>query len=112
MRSDTQNLIIFDIPLLFEAASAHRFDVVILVYAPRGTQIQRLQNRDDISRQQAESTLAMQLPIEVKKEMAHIIIDNTFSREHTKRQVLKIWKELQKRTKKSDFEKPSTAGRK
>jgi len=98
VRSGTHNLIIFDIPLLFEAASAHRFDIVVLVYAPRETQIQRLQNRDDISRQQAESTLAMQLPIEAKKEMAHIIIDNTFGLEHTKKQVLKVWRELQKRT--------------
>ncbi|MDY0042120.1 MAG: dephospho-CoA kinase, partial [Desulforhabdus sp.] len=89
-----QNLIIFDIPLLFEAKIGHRFDTIILVYAPAEIQIQRLVNRDKVSRRQAEQTLLMQLPIESKKEKAHIIIDNSADLEHTRRQVAEVWQRL------------------
>lgn len=90
------DLLIFDIPLLFEAKNSHRFDTIILVYAPSEIQIQRLMKRDQVSRQQAEQTLHMQLPIESKKQKAHIIIDNSADLDHTKQQVVDVWQELQK----------------
>lgn len=94
--SSKQDLLIFDIPLLFEAKISHRFDTIILVYAPPEIQIQRLMNRDKVSRQQAAQTLQMQLPIESKKHNAHIIIDNSADLEHTKQQVVDVWQQLQK----------------
>ncbi len=86
--------VIFDIPLLFEANLADRFDTVILVYVPVEKQIERLMERDGLIRSDAERTLAMQLPIESKKSLAHIVIDNSRDLAHTRKQVDSIWKEL------------------
>jgi len=94
--SRERHLIIFDIPLLFEARNEQRFDTIILVYAPPEIQVQRLMDRDKVSRQEAEQTLQMQLPIESKKRKAHIIIDNGADLEHTRRQVTEVWQQLHK----------------
>jgi dephospho-CoA kinase len=86
--------IIFDVPLLFEAQRAHDFDTIILAYVPAEVQIERLMTRDGISRQEAEQSLAMQLPIEQKKQWAHKVVDNTGDLENTRQQVMTIWQEL------------------
>ncbi len=86
---------IFDIPLLFEADSAGRYDLIILVYVPAAVQVERLMTRDGVSREEAERTLTMQLPIESKKERAQIVIDNALDERHTLDQVRAIWNELQ-----------------
>jgi dephospho-CoA kinase len=86
--------IIFDVPLLFEAQMAHHFDTIILAYVPAEVQIERLMVRDGVSRQEAEQSLAMQLPIEQKKQWAHKVVDNTGDLENTRQQVVSIWQEL------------------
>jgi dephospho-CoA kinase len=86
--------IIFDVPLVFEARMARDFDTIILAYVPAKVQIERLMARDGISRQEAEQSLAMQLPIEQKKRRAHIVVDNTGDLENTRQQVMSIWQEL------------------
>ena len=92
--ANPQRQILFDIPLLFEAGLAHRFDVVVVVYAPPAVQIQRLMERDGVSRQQAEQTLTMQLPIESKKSRAHLVIDNSRELAYTRTQVRTVWKQI------------------
>lgn len=84
--------VIFDIPLLYETDLDQRFDTVILVYVSPEIQIRRLMDRDRVSREEAENTLRMQLPIESKRERAHLIVDNSHSLDHTRSQVEAIWK--------------------
>jgi dephospho-CoA kinase len=85
---------IFDIPLLFEGRLQDQFQRVILVYTPRHVQIERLMNRDGLSQAEAENTLSMQWPIEAKKALSQIVIDNGGDIEATRRQVKGIWEEL------------------
>jgi dephospho-CoA kinase len=85
--------VIFDIPLLYEANLAHGFDTVIVAYTSREIQIERLMKRDKLTREEAEKTLAMQLPIDLKKNEAQIVIDNSLDIEHTRRQVRALWEE-------------------
>jgi dephospho-CoA kinase len=92
--ANSQQIIIFDIPLLFEAKLTQNFGLIILVYAPREIQIERLMHRDKISRAQAEQTLTMQLPIEFKRPRAEIVIDNSSDLEQTRRQVAETWRAL------------------
>jgi dephospho-CoA kinase len=87
-------LVLFDVPLLFEAGMAERFDVVILVYVPREVQIERLMERDGISRGEAEATLRMQIPIEDKKRRSEFVIDNSGPLEQTRRRVREVWESL------------------
>ena len=90
-------VVIFDIPLLYELHLESRFDCVILAYVTPDVQVLRLMTRDGLSRQEAEKSLAMQLPIESKREKAHIVIDNNRHQEATLEQVKATWKSLEER---------------
>ncbi len=69
-------LVVADIPLLFESKYDYMFAEVILVYVPRDVQLQRLMVRDGLNLEQAEQRLAAQMPIEEKRQLATVIIDN------------------------------------
>jgi dephospho-CoA kinase len=70
-------LIIYDVPLLFEKNLDNLVDINVLVYAPRKIQGIRLMNRDGILEDLAESILDQQMSIEDKKRKAQFIIDNS-----------------------------------
>ncbi len=93
-RRRPEQMVIFDIPLLFEGDLGDRFDAIILVYTSREIQINRLMERDGISREEAEETLTMQLPIETKRTASHLVIDNSRDLAHTRRQVQAAWDKL------------------
>jgi len=57
-------------------------------------QIERLMERDRISREMALKILNSQLPIEEKRSHADFIVDNSASSEETRRQVEEVWKKL------------------
>lgn len=84
------------VPLLFEANLQHFFHKILLVYIPAEMQIERLINRDQISRDLAIKMLAAQWPIEQKRKLADFLIDNTGSLGETEKQVQEIWETLQK----------------
>ena len=69
-----------DIPLLFETGREKQFDAVIVVACPRDMQLQRVMERNRLSKEDAERRLAAQLPIEKKLEKATYVIrtDGTF----------------------------------
>ncbi|UQF11862.1 dephospho-CoA kinase [Vagococcus lutrae] len=80
-------LIVFDIPLLYEADYQRTFDAIMVVYVPEKTQIARLMERDELTVQQARDRIASQLPIEEKKVRADIVIDNSQTIAETYEQV-------------------------
>jgi dephospho-CoA kinase len=84
------------IPLLIEANLQSLFHKLLLVYIPPEKQVQRLMERDAISREMAQSILAAQLPIDEKRAYADYVIDNSGTPENTERQVQKTWEELKK----------------
>lgn len=69
--------VIYDVPLLFEKNLSPLVDLRVVVYAPRAIQIERIQKRDRISKEEAELVLANQMDIEEKKEKADFVIDNS-----------------------------------
>ena len=91
-------LIVLDIPLLFERSEkgasrgpATSFDATVLVYAPEQLQTERLMARDGCDREAALQRIRAQLPIESKKAMADIVIDNSGSLEETERQTRELF---------------------
>jgi dephospho-CoA kinase len=94
LQRNPQHIIIVDIPLLFETRLARRCDTILVVYVPRAVQIQRLMARDGVTREEAESSLAMQLPLEDKKQWADLVIDNSGTVEQTRSRVEEVWREL------------------
>lgn len=71
------DVLIYDVPLLFERGLETKVDQTVVVYAPRETQIARLLNRDGGRRELAEKILDSQMDIEEKKSRADILIDNS-----------------------------------
>lgn len=88
--SETEELFFMDIPLLFEQDYASWFDETWLVYVRRDTQLDRLMNRDQLSKESAETRLASQWPLEEKKKFATYILDNNGSREQLLSQVVTL----------------------
>ena len=88
--AQTEALFFMDIPLLFEQNYASWFDETWLVYVRRDTQQDRLMNRDQLSKESAETRLASQWPLEEKKKFATYILDNNGSREQLLSQVVTL----------------------
>lgn len=81
------NLIVVDVPLLFESELSALFSEVMLVYVPEKIQLERLVKRDQITTEEAKKRLLAQMPIEEKRALADIIIDNSGSLEQTEEQI-------------------------
>jgi dephospho-CoA kinase len=65
-----------DIPLVFETGRDKEFDAIIVVACPREMQLQRMMERNKLSKEDAERRLAAQLPIDQKVKKATYVIDN------------------------------------
>ncbi len=89
--SNPHAVIVYDIPLLIEAGMQNMVELVILVYVPKDVQLERLQERDNLSRIDAEGRLKAQMPLEDKKDQAMVIIDNTGTISETAAQVEQFW---------------------
>jgi len=86
-------IVVQDIPLLFENRLEEMFKATILVYLPAELQLRRLVERG-MSEADARARMTNQLPIEEKRTRATYVIDNSGSREATRAQTEKVWAEL------------------
>ncbi|MBI2972442.1 MAG: dephospho-CoA kinase [Armatimonadetes bacterium] len=89
-------IVLIDVPLLLDTTGPDTFEMdgVIVVTADGDRQIDRLMNRDGLSREDAERRLAAQRPAAEKAEEADWVVDNSGSVEETRRQVEGLWKKL------------------
>ena len=94
--ADTE-LVILDIPLLFEgaktgkgAASVLQFDATVAVWTTEDLQVERQIERNGYDREEALRRVRAQLPLDEKREMADYVIDNSDSLEDTERQVREL----------------------
>ncbi|WRD86062.1 dephospho-CoA kinase [Helicobacter pylori] len=85
-----------DIPLFFEVGGKKCYPVskVVLVYAPRVLQIERLLERDKLKEAEILQRLACQMDIEQKRVMSDYIIDNSSSLKDLNKQVERFSKTL------------------
>jgi dephospho-CoA kinase len=90
-------VVIVDVPLLIETGIYRDMREIILVYVPERVQIERLMDRDGLSRKDALARVRSQMSIEEKKAYASIIIDNRDIREKTRERTLEVFRELQVR---------------
>ncbi len=77
--ADGHNIAFYDVPLLFEKELQPKFDKTLLIYAPQPMQKERIIKRDSLSELEVEKRIAAQIPIEEKREMADLIIENVGS---------------------------------
>jgi len=87
-------VIILDAPLLFEAKINHLVDKIVLVYVSREVQLQRLQERNKLTRKEAEQRISCQWDIKKKIKFADFVIDNSKNFLSLQRQIKQIWNKL------------------
>ncbi|GAA7813414.1 dephospho-CoA kinase [Helicobacter pylori] len=85
-----------DIPLFFEVGGKKCYPVsrVVLIYAPRALQIERLLERDKLKESEILQRLACQMDIEQKRAMSDYIIDNSSGLKDLNKQVERFLKTL------------------
>lgn len=86
-------VVVQDIPLLFESGYEGMFRATVLVYLPAALQIERLVARG-MTAADARARMANQLPIEEKRARATYLIDNSGTRAQTRAQTEKVWTEI------------------
>lgn len=82
-----------DIPLFFEKMH-YPIPRSLVVYTPKDLQIQRLMKRDNISKEEALIKISNQWDIEKKKELAHMVIDNSKDLKNLQDEVERIIEEI------------------
>jgi len=87
-------VVIQDVPLLYENGLEDLFSSVVLVYAPEDVQLERLVHERGLNKDRAQAMIAAQMPIDEKRRRAHHVIDNSGTREETRRQVEEMWAQM------------------
>lgn len=92
-------LIILEIPLLYETEAENLMDTVILVSAPLKVQKQRALSRKNMTLKKFESLLAKQMPDSEKRRNAEYIIETNKPLEETKTDVAECLLKIKENTK-------------
>ena len=92
MAKDSDKKIVFiEIPLLVEllinGEMPLNLDEIWLIYLTREDQINRLIERNSLTRLEAIKRIDSQLPVDVKKEYSNVIIDNSLDLDHLKENI-------------------------
>jgi dephospho-CoA kinase len=90
----TDDILVFDIPLLFEKGGAETVDAIVVVSAPANTQKARVLVRPGMTAEKFEHILKLQTPDAQKRERADYIIETGGSMEQSRDQVRIIIKKL------------------
>lgn len=90
-------VVVQDIPLLFENGLDQLFPTVILVWVPLAVQVERLVGGRGFALERAREVIAAQMPIDEKRGRATHVIDNTGTLESTRAQVEGLWEKLSPR---------------
>ena len=88
------DIIIFDVPLLFESGMDKMCDKVLLIYINKELQIKRMFERDGIDRELALKIINSQMSLEEKMSKSQIKIENSGTVEELKIKAKKIYEEL------------------
>ena len=85
------NIVVLDIPLLYEVEYQNQVDEVWVVYVNEALQLTRLMKRNGYTETEALARIRSQYPIEKKKMLANVVIDNSGSLACTEHQLKVAW---------------------
>jgi dephospho-CoA kinase len=87
-------VVVCDIPLLFERRLADTFTRIVLVDAPRPMRLERLMRDRGLSQEEAVQMIAAQMPAELKRARADIVIENAGTLEQLTERVREVWEAI------------------
>jgi dephospho-CoA kinase len=94
-KKDKDAVAIVSVPLMIETGSYKKYDKIILIYAPKNLQIERLIKKG-FTEEEAISRINAQMDIEEKRKFATYIVENTSTLEHLKNQLKDLYLKLKK----------------
>ncbi|MEM6546695.1 MAG: dephospho-CoA kinase [Pseudomonadota bacterium] len=94
VKTDGTEVVLCDVPLLFETGVERQFDRIIVVSAPHQVQRDRVLARPGMTEEAFNRILEKQLPDAQKRERADDVIDTSGSLAQTREQVMAILRDL------------------
>ncbi|RZS66215.1 dephospho-CoA kinase [Agromyces ramosus] len=88
---DPDAVVVYDVPLLVEAAVDHPFDLIVVTSAPKRTQVKRLVEERGFDPNQARARVDAQVDNTERVAVADVVIDTDGSMAHTMSQVDALW---------------------
>lgn len=93
---DAAAVVIYDVPLLFEAGIDGRVDQVVVVAADRRTQLARLLHRNGFTKAEALRRIRAQMPLSRKVARADYVLDGTLPIARLRREVADLYRHLRR----------------
>jgi len=98
LNHSSQNLIVYEAPLLFEAGAESRVDQVLVVVVDPDVQLTRLLQRDKLNEAEARQRIAAQWPQADKVQKSDFVIDNSGTLQQTRIVVAALYDYLTRAT--------------
>ena len=95
--ADGADMVVLDIPLLFETGGHARMDAVVVVSAPSHIQRARVLERPGMTEDKLNQILSRQMPDEEKRAKAHYVVVTDKGLDHAFEQVQTIVKDLREK---------------
>lgn len=95
-KSKLHNIIIVDVPLLFEINIEKEFDIILLVYSTKEIQLKRIMERDNRTKEEALNMINSQMDLEFKKKKSDYILKNNNTLKDLYEEIDKVLEKLEK----------------
>ena len=95
-RARNEDVVVLDIPLLFETGRAETMDAIVVVSAPEAVQRERVLKRPGMTAEKFEAIRARQVPDVDKRAKADFVIETDKGLDHALAQVKRVAAELRR----------------
>lgn len=96
-REEGLDLVVHEIPLLYETELHREMDTVVLVHAPEAVRIERMVSGRGLTEAEARAIMDAQMPADAKRARADIVIENDAGIGALTRRALEVLAELRRR---------------
>ena len=92
--TDPYAVVVYDVPLLVEAAVDHPFDLIVVTHADEATRVQRMVDLRGMPESEAVRRIRSQASDAERLAVADVVIDTTGTLGHTLAQVDDLWRRV------------------
>ena len=90
-RKAGQEIVVLDVPLLFEANMQHMGDLTVCAFCPQDVQIARMKTRNGFTREEALSRIRNQMPVSEKASRCDVVIHTDLPMEALEENVHRLY---------------------
>ncbi|MFQ5551574.1 MAG: dephospho-CoA kinase, partial [Gemmatimonadales bacterium] len=91
------DIVVNDIPLLFEVLQPNEFDCIVLIDAPANVRLDRMVEQRGLSRAEASRMIDAQMPSELKRRSSDYVIQNDKDLESLRVRTSEVWQLIRER---------------